>query len=74
MEITLRAAVVSKFGNAKRFAEAIGWSGRKARDIAAGRQKPNSKDMVQMALVLGIQSPEEFCRLFVPDLTELWSR
>ncbi len=73
MEMTLRAAVVSKYGNAQKFADAIGWSGRKARDIVSGRQEPNNRDMIQMARVLGIQSAEEFCRLFLPEMTTMWS-
>ena len=60
----LRGVVAEKFGSCSKFADALGWSGRKTRDIVSGRQEPNAKDIKQMADTLGINEPKEFMRVF----------
>ena len=74
MEITLKGLVISKYGSAGKFAQALGWSGRKGRDIVSGRQHPTAKDMEEMADVLGIQSPEAFCAVFFKNKSTMWTK
>lgn len=66
--ITVKGSVLSKFGSAAKFAESVGWSNRKARDIVSGRQNPTAKDMEVIADALGIRTAEPFCALFFPNL------
>lgn len=73
MQISLKGLVASKFGSAGKFAEAVGWSGRKARDIVSGRQQPTIRDMEKMADVLGIESEEDFCSIFFKSLSTKWT-
>ena len=73
MQVSLKGLVASKFGSAEKFADAIGWSGRKARDIVSGRQPPTIKDMEQMAKVLDIENEEEFCNIFFRKLSTMWT-
>ena len=73
MEITLKGLVVSKYGSAGKFAEALGWSGRKGRDIVSGRQHPTARDMERMADALDIQSPEAFCAVFFKHQSTKWT-
>ena len=72
MEITLKGLVISKYGSAGEFAKAMGWSGRKARDIVSGRQNPTGDDLVKMAPALDIQSPELFVDIFFKPLSTKW--
>ena len=72
VEITLKGLVISKYGSAGEFAKAVGWSGRKARDIVSGRQKPTGNDLVKMAPALDIQSPEMFVNIFFKPLSTKW--
>lgn len=60
----LRGAVAEKYGSCTKFAEALGWSGRKTRDIVSGRQIPNAKEVKEMAVALKIMEPAEFVRIF----------
>ena len=60
----LRGVVAEKFGSCSKFAIALGWSGRKTRDIVSGRQVPDAKDIKQMAEALKIKEPDEFMRVF----------
>lgn len=73
MQITLKGLIVSKFGSAQAFGDAVGWSGRKARDIVSGRQKPNNEEMLVISKAIGIDSPEMFCQIFLPDVTTMWA-
>ena len=60
----LRGLVYEKFGSCTKFAKAIGWSGRKTCDIVNGRQIPNANEIKQMAMMLSINEPTEFMRVF----------
>lgn len=60
----LRGAVAEKYGSCTKFAKALGWSGRKTRDIVSGRQIPNAKEVKEMAVALKIMEPSEFMRIF----------
>ena len=60
----LRGVVAQKYGSCAKFAEALGWSGRKTRDIVSGRQVPDAKDIKEMADKLKITEPSEFMRIF----------
>lgn len=73
MKITLKGLIVAKFGSAQAFGDAVGWSGRKARDIVSGRQKPNNAEMLVISKAIGIDSPEMFCQIFLPDVTTMWA-
>lgn len=74
MQITLKGLVISKYGSAAKFAEAIGWSGRKARDIVSGRQMPTAYDMEVMADVLDIRTADMFCAVFFSDASTKWTK
>lgn len=63
--ITKRGLVVSKYGTIKKFAEAIGWTYRKANDIVNDRQQANATEIDQMAAALGIELPEAFAEIFL---------
>ena len=60
----LRGVVAEKFGSCAKFAKALGWSGRKTRDIVSGRQVPDAKEIKEMADKLKIKEPIEFMRVF----------
>lgn len=60
----LRGVVAEKYGSCAKFAKALGWSGRKTRDIVSGRQVPDARDIKQMADTLKIEEPVEFMRVF----------
>lgn len=72
MDMTLRGAVVSKFGSVSKMAGALHWSVGKARRIVCGAQIPNANDIEDMASVLGIESAVEFMRLFFPQQSTKW--
>jgi hypothetical protein len=61
----LRGAVAEKYGTCEAFAKALGWSGRKARDIVSGRQVPTARDITEMAHTLEVmEDPAAFMRIF----------
>lgn len=68
MQLNLRGVVLTKFPSATSFGKAIGWSGRKARDIVSGRQIPNAIDIERMADALGITDSDEFLKVFFPNI------
>jgi hypothetical protein len=70
--MTLKGIVVSKFGSATKVAKMLNWSGSKARRILRGEQLPTMLDIEEMAVVLGINSMEEFIRVFFPRLSTKW--
>lgn len=67
MQVTLKGLVISKYGNAGKFGEALGWSGRKARDIVSGRQMPDAREIEQMAEALNIVIPSDLKAIFFAD-------
>lgn len=60
----LRGAVAEKFGSCAKFAKALGWSGRKTRDIVSRRQMATAKEINEMAIALDISDPAEFVKVF----------
>lgn len=73
MEVTMKGAVISKYGSAGKFADHVGWSGRKARDIISGRQMPTPNDMIIISDAIGINTPSEFCHIFFPVQYAKWT-
>lgn len=63
----LRGVVAEKFGSCAKFATALGWSGRKTRDIVSGRQVPDANDIKEMAETLNVKEPKDFMRVFFYD-------
>lgn len=63
-KITLRGLVISNFGSIKKFAEAMGWSYRKAAYIIGGRQEATASDIEKMADTLEIDVPDIFRQVF----------
>lgn len=63
-ENLLRGAIATKYGSCERFAKAINWSGRKARDIVSGRQRMTAQDINEMAECLQITDAGEFMKIF----------
>ena len=64
-ENALRGAVAAKFGTCEAFSKALGWSGRKTRDIVSGRQIPTARDIEQMAYALEVmENPPAFMSIF----------
>lgn len=64
-ENPLRGAVAAKFGTCEAFSKALGWSGRKTRDIVSGRQIPSARDIEQMAVSLDVMDkPDAFMSIF----------
>lgn len=66
-EITLRELLLRKFGSIAKFAEAIGWSYRKAYAIVNHKQEPTASEMEEIAKITEMQSAEEFVRFFYLD-------
>lgn len=63
-KVTLRGLVISTYGTIKKFADAMGWSYRKAAYIVGGRQEATASDIEKMADGLGIEVPELFKQVF----------
>lgn len=62
--ITLKGAVIVKWGSMAKFAQILGWSQRKTRDIVSGRQIPNAVEIEKMATALEVDLPEDLKALF----------
>lgn len=69
MNNALRGEVVAKYGSMTRFAEELGWSGRKTRDVVTGRQVATVADVEQMANALSVKTVDHFMRLFFPRVS-----
>lgn len=69
MNNALRGEVVAKYGSMSKFAEAIGWSGRKTRDVVTGRQAMTVDDVEKMSAALSVETVDHFMRLFFPRLS-----
>lgn len=63
-KITLRGLVISTYGTVQKFADAMGWSYRKASYIVGGRQEATASDIEKMADGLGIDVPDLFRQVF----------
>ena len=68
-----RGRVIEKFGTVGKFAEAIGWSLRKASYITTGRQTMTVTEAEQCAVVLDVDNIEDFLRIFYPMLSIKWT-
>ncbi|MBQ8707732.1 MAG: hypothetical protein IJ523_06585 [Succinivibrionaceae bacterium] len=69
MNNALRGEVVAKYGSMTKFAEAVGWSGRKTRDVVTGRQVMTVDDVEKMTAALSIDSVDQFMRIFFPRVS-----
>ena len=63
-ENSLRGKIVAMYHTVQNFAQALGWSSRKAYDIVNGKQEPTGKDIENMCEALKIDIPEEMRSLF----------
>ena len=68
-----RGIVFAKFKSITEFAEKIGWTRNKASRIVNGVQEPNAAEMIQMAEILGIDTPEVFMDIFFGKLSTKWT-
>lgn len=71
--MTYRGLVYSNFRTVSDFATAIGWSRNKASRIVNGIQEPDAEDMVRMAELFGICTPEKFMEIFFAPLSTKWT-
>lgn len=69
----LRGKVVEEFGTVCKFAEAMGWSARKASYVTAGRQELTVKEVEECAKVLNIDNARDFMRIFYPQMSIKWT-
>ena len=60
----LRGRIVALYGSINRFAEALGWSTRKASYIVNGKQEATGKEIEQMANALNVDIPDDLHALF----------
>ena len=58
-EDALRGRIIAKFRYVKRFADAVGWSTRKAYDIVNGKQELTATDIDEICAALEIEIPED---------------
>lgn len=65
----LRGEIVAKFGSMEKCGKAIGWSGRKIRDVVTGRQSMTAGDIEQLSSALSVKTVERFMKLFFPNLS-----
>ena len=63
--MVLRGRVITAFGTIGKFADAIGWSRRKASCIINGNQEATASDIEAMANILHVELPEEFRLVFL---------
>ena len=62
--ITLKGLAISTYGTTQKFADAMGWSYRKAAYILNGRQEPTASDIELMAEKMEIEVPDIFRQVF----------
>ncbi len=72
--LNLRGIILSKFKTISAFADAIGWKRNKASRIVNNVTKPDVDDMVAIARVIDVKTPEQFTFLFFNDLSTMWTR
>lgn len=68
--MTIKGLAISKYNSMGKFANKIGWSARKTRDILSGRQQPTAKDIEELALALEIIDADEFVSFFYPQMPQ----
>lgn len=69
----LRGAVIAKYGSMAECGRAIGWSGRRVRDVVTGRQPMTVDDAETLAAALSVKTADKFMRLFFPHLSIQWT-
>ena len=72
MDNALRGAVLTKFQSIKSFGDAMKWDRKKASRIVNRVQKPSVDDMEKMAIVLEVDNPTSFVRIFMPSISTMW--
>lgn len=69
----LRGAVVARYGSMAECGRAIGWSGRRVRDVVTGRQPMTVDDAETLADALSVKTVGGFMRLFFPRMSIQWT-
>ena len=69
----LRGKVIEEFGSVSKFANAIGWSNRKASYITIGRQELTAQETEECAKMLNIDNARDFMRIFYPNVSIKWT-
>lgn len=69
----LRGKVIEKYGTIGAFANAMNWSQRKASYITNGRQNMTTQEVEDCAEVLGVDSVQDFMRIFYPRVSIKWT-
>lgn len=69
----LRGAVIARYGSMAECGRAIGWSGRRVRDVVTGRQPMTVEDAETLADALSVKTVDKFMRLFFPRLSIQWT-
>lgn len=65
----LRGEIVARFGSMEKCGQAIGWSGRRIRDVVTGRQTMTVNDAETLATALSVTTAEKFMEIFFPNLS-----
>lgn len=68
-----RGRVIEKYGTIGKFAEVMGWSGRKASYITSGRQIMTVEEAEKSAEALDVDNEKDFMRIFYPMLSIKWT-
>ena len=63
-ENMLRGRIIAMYHTVLNFANAIGWSNRKAYDIVNGKQEPTCRDIEEMCSALKVDIPQQMKELF----------
>lgn len=71
--LNLRGAIMSKFKTISAFADAIGWKRNKASRIINDVTKLDADDMIAIAKVIDVKTPEQFMFLFFNSLSTKWT-
>lgn len=69
----LRGMIVEQYKTIGAFADAVGWKRNKASRILNGVQEMDISEIQDVTAALGIESVEEFMRLFFPRLSTKWT-
>lgn len=65
----LRGEIVARFGSMEKCGQAIGWSGRRIRDVVTGRQAMTANDAEILAAALSVDTAEKFIKIFFPNMS-----
>ena len=64
----LRAKIYGRFGNQRKFADALNWDQNKISRILNGKTKPDIEDCAKIAVKLAL-SEQEYFQIFLLGLT-----